>query len=59
MTHPNLARGLQHFAESNPAFMELTRARATSYWSEYYRTDFPHINTYPAIRALDQITLRA
>lgn len=58
-TYPNVARGLQHFAESSPAFMALTRARATSYWSEYYRADFPHINTYPAIRALDQIRLRA
>ena len=59
MTYPNVARGLRHFAESNPAFMALTRARATSYWSEYYRTDFPHITTYPAIRALDQIRRRA
>ncbi|MER7609665.1 hypothetical protein [Nocardioides sp. NPDC127503] len=59
MTYPNVARGLQHFAGSNPAFIALTRARATSYWSEYYRTDFPHINTYPAIRALDQITRQA
>lgn len=59
MTYPNVVRGLQHFAESNPDFMALTRARATSYWSEYYRTDFPHINTYPAIRALDQIKRRA
>ena len=58
MTHPDAVRGLHHFADSNPAFMALTRARATSYWSAYYRADFPHVDTYPAIRVLDQITRR-
>jgi hypothetical protein len=57
-TYPNVARGLRQLAESNPAFIALTRARATSYWSEYYRADFPDIDTYPAIRVLDQIRRR-
>ena len=33
----------------------LTRARAVSYWAEYYRLDFPRVETYPALRALGVI----
>jgi len=52
---PETARGLGHFADSNPTFMELTRARAVSYWAEYYRLDFLRLESYPALRALDVI----
>ena len=52
---PETARGLGQFADTNPTFMELTRARAVSYWAEYYRLDFLRMETYPALRALDVI----
>lgn len=52
---PETARGLGHFVDSNPSFMALTRARAVSYWAEYYRLDFLRMETYPALRALDVI----
>lgn len=43
------------FALENPAFMTLTRQRATSYWDCYHRRRFPSLPTYPAIKALDMI----
>ncbi|MBW9211626.1 hypothetical protein KV100_18400 [Mumia sp. zg.B21] len=52
---PETARGLGQFVDANPTFMELTRARAVSYWAEYYRLDFLRMETYPALRALDVI----
>lgn len=54
-THPNAIRGLRHFTEPNPDFMVLTRARAASYWSEYYRADYATADDYPAIRALRRL----
>ena len=54
-THPNALQGLRHFTESNPDFMALTRARAASYWSEYYRADFSTTDDYPAVRALRRL----
>lgn len=54
-THPNAIRGLRHFTESNPDFMTLTRHRAASYWSEYYRADYATADDYPAIRALRRL----
>jgi hypothetical protein len=33
----------------------LTHARAVSYWAEYYRSRFAHVDAYPAIRALRTI----
>jgi len=53
--YPETAGGLVHFVESNPTFMALTRARAVSYWAEYYRLDFLRMETYPALRARDVI----
>lgn len=52
---PETARGIGQFVDSNPNFMALTRARAVSYWAEYYRLDFLRMETYPALRALDVI----
>jgi hypothetical protein len=52
---PETSRALGQFVDSNPTFMALTRARAVSYWAEYYRLDFLRMETYPALRALDVI----
>jgi hypothetical protein len=52
---PKTAHGLTRFVESNRSFMALTRARATSYWAEYYRLDFLRVDSYPAVHALDVI----
>lgn len=54
-THPSAFRGLRHFAQSNPDFMALTRDRAASYWSAYYRADCSSAHRYPAIRALRRL----
>lgn len=40
------------FLRENPDFLELTTARATSYWNEYYRKRFPLRAAYPALSAL-------
>lgn len=39
------------FWADNPGFVELSRARATSYWNEYYKRQFTHAN-FPSVRAL-------
>jgi hypothetical protein len=46
---------LSAFAAANPAFMALTRRRATSYWDCYHRDRFQRLDVYPAITALDLI----
>lgn len=51
------------FVVKNPAFMALTRQRATSYWAAYYRWRFPvrqpkeddRWETYPAFTLLDEL----
>jgi hypothetical protein len=40
------------FVQENPGFLELTTARATSYWNEYYRQRFRRREEYPAFPAL-------
>jgi hypothetical protein len=40
------------FVQENPRFLELTTARATSYWNEYYRRRFRRREEYPAFPAL-------
>lgn len=40
------------FAAENPAFMNLTLARAVSYWNECYRRQYPSITGYPGHRLL-------
>jgi hypothetical protein len=55
------------FVATNPAFMMLTRQRATSYWSVYYRDRFPVLRptgsdlweTYPAFTLLDRLDATA
>lgn len=44
------------FAADNPAFIDITAARATSYWNEYYRwyrshADYPGRQLIEAVRA--------
>lgn len=40
------------FVSANPAFIELTTQRATSYWAEYHRGRYPSRDAYPALAAL-------
>ncbi len=40
------------FARENPAFLELTRQRATSYWNCYYRRRFPQQERYAPLLLL-------
>jgi hypothetical protein len=46
---------LHAFTASNPEFTAISRARATSYWNEYYRGDF-QLRSYPPLVALREIT---
>jgi hypothetical protein len=43
------------FLSHNPCFAELTRQRAISYWSCYYRAPHPSRDTYPALTALSRL----
>jgi hypothetical protein len=43
------------FAAQNPAFIELTRARAVSYWNEHYRRQYPSLASYPARKILTDL----
>ena len=43
---------LRRVAADDPAFLELTRQRAVSYWNAYYRSEYPNQADYPAIAAL-------
>ena len=40
------------FLRENPVFLNLTTARATSYWNEYYRRRFPIRVEYPGLVVL-------
>lgn len=51
--------GLAQFAIDNPSFMATTRRRVVSYWSCYYRRQFPSLHDYPAHIALESIHLLA
>ena len=47
-TDAALRENLRRFADENPAFTDLTRQRAISYWNAYYRVQFiPDMTTYP------------
>ena len=43
---------LGRFAAENPAFVELTRQRAISYWNEYYRREYPRSTDYPGVATI-------
>lgn len=47
---------MRGFARENPGLIELTTARARSYWAEYYRRDFLWSRDYPGLIALARIT---
>lgn len=47
------------FIRENPAFMALTRSRATSYWNCYHRgikPQYRRVQDYPAMTVLNQMT---
>ena len=43
------------FALENPEFMATTRRRVTSYWNCYYRAQFPELEAYPGLLALQAV----
>lgn len=43
------------FVRENPRFIATIRRRVTSYWSCYYRTQFPKLEAYPGFRVLQEI----
>ena len=45
------------FAADNPGFIDLTKARAISYWDCYYRRDFPQFGHYPGFQFLNALGL--
>lgn len=49
---PGHLRAVGAFADENPDFINLTRQRATSYWSCYYRHQHAGWKTYPGLLAL-------
>lgn len=49
---PEQRRTFATFLAENPGYTRLTEQRATSYWSAYYRRQYPSVSTYPALRAL-------
>ena len=46
----------RRFWAENPGFIELSRARASSYWSEYYRNDVSKQADFPGLRTLDTLS---
>jgi len=43
------------FVRENPAALRTLRARATSYWNVYHRTEYPLQRHFPALRSLDEL----
>lgn len=52
---PAMQASLSAFLTQNPCFAELTRQRAISYWSCYYRALHPSREAYPALTALSRL----
>ncbi len=53
---PAMQASLSAFFGQNPCFAELTRQRAVSYWSCYYRALHASRDTYPALTALSRLS---
>jgi hypothetical protein len=53
---PATRDSLSAFLMQNPCFAELTRQRAVSYWSRYYRALHASRDTYPALAALSRLS---
>lgn len=43
------------FAAQNPGFIQLTQARAVSYWNQYYRHQYRSLASYPACGLLAKV----
>jgi hypothetical protein len=54
-TRPTMPEGFATFLADNPCYTALTKQRATSYWSCYYRRQYPSRQTYPGLVALDAL----
>ena len=55
---PAMRENLSAFFRENTCFTALTRQRAISYWSCYYRCQYPSQDTYPALAALSILSGR-
>lgn len=44
-----------NFVRQNRPAMRVLRAKATSYWSTYYRKEYPNPSSYPGLLALRQL----
>lgn len=55
-SRPAMQASLSAFLRLNPDFAELTRQRAVSYWSCYYRARHASRDTYPALTALSRLS---
>jgi hypothetical protein len=53
---PAMRASLSAFLRYNPCFAELTRQRAVSYWSCYYRALHVSRDAYPALTALSRLS---
>ena len=53
---PSSRASLSAFFAENPCFGALTRQRAISYWSCYYRGLYASYDTYPALTALSLLS---
>jgi hypothetical protein len=45
------------FIAANPPFIEITKKRIVSYWSCYYRQQFPAFREYPGFQVADSLGL--
>lgn len=50
--NPSMRTEFARFFADNPDFIELTAARATSYWAEYHRYEHIDCATFPSLVAL-------
>lgn len=56
VSDPAWTEVFRSFCADNPGFIELSRARATSYWNEYYRNEVSNQGDFPSLRALDTLS---
>lgn len=52
VSDPAWTKVFRTFCAQNPGFLELSRARASSYWSEYYRNEVFQQADFPSVRTL-------
>jgi hypothetical protein len=56
LARPAMQEGMSAFFRENRCFAALTRQRAISYWSCYYRSLHATKDTYPALAALSMLS---